>query len=167
MEPATAKAPDSDALERLGSATFQIVHDLKNQLNGLKLYATFLRKRLERDDQPQDERETVSKLITGLDRAAGDLTALVRFARPLALRKQPGVDLKRIAAKVIADAADHDTGGLPKIIIAGDFADESCIGEYDPAVLTEALKAITDDLRATISPKNPQTLSLTLRRNQP
>src|SRR3954471_17602299 len=106
MTPAPARDVDATAFEDLGRATLQIVHDLKNQLNGLKLYATFLRKRLERDDQPQDERETVSKLITGLDRAAGDLTALVRFARPLALRKQPGVDLKRIAAKVIADAAD-------------------------------------------------------------
>ena len=27
----------------------QIVHDLKNQLNGLKLYATFLRRRIEKD----------------------------------------------------------------------------------------------------------------------
>jgi len=33
------------SLEDLGRATLQIVHDLKNQLNGLKLYATFLRKR--------------------------------------------------------------------------------------------------------------------------
>ena len=51
MKPALAKTPEPNALEHLGSATVQIVHDLKNQLNGLKLYATFLRKRLERDDR--------------------------------------------------------------------------------------------------------------------
>jgi hypothetical protein len=166
MQPATAKVLDSAALEQLGGATFQIVHDLKNQLNGLKLYATFLRKRLEREDQPQDERETLAKLITGLDRAARDLTALVRFGRPLELRKQSGVDVKRVAANVIGEAAERDTGGLPKIIIATEFADESLVGEFDPAILTEAIKAITDDLRATISAKNPQALSMTLRRGE-
>src|SRR5437764_13708225 len=86
MQPAPAKTPDSAELEKLGRATLEIVHDLKNQLNGLKLYATFLRKRLERDNQPIEERETLAKLIGGLDRAAKDLTALVRYARPLDLR---------------------------------------------------------------------------------
>jgi light-regulated signal transduction histidine kinase (bacteriophytochrome) len=166
MTPATAKAPDSASLERLGGATFQIVHDLKNQLNGLKLYATFLRKRLAREDQPEDERQTLAKLIVGLDRAAKDLTALVRFARPLELRKQAGIDVKRIAAKVIAEAAERETGGLPKVIIASEFANDSFIGEFDPAVLTEAIQAITDDVRATISAKDPQPLSMIMRRNE-
>src|SRR5215831_14488949 len=96
MQPAPAMSPDSKALERLGGATLEIVHDLKNQLNGLKLYATFLRKRLAREDQPVDERETLAKLIAGLDRAAKDLKALVWYARPLELRAQPDVDLRRI-----------------------------------------------------------------------
>jgi len=162
MQTAPAKVPDSKALERLGGATLQIVHDLKNQLNGLKLYATFLRKRLERDDQPQDERETLAKLITGLDRAAKDLTALVRYARPLELRTQPGVDVKRIVANVIAEAAERETGGLPKVTITSQFEGDSFIGEFDPAALTEAIKAITDDVRATISAKAPQPISMTM-----
>src|SRR6185503_6632053 len=58
---------DASALQDLGRATHKIVHDLKNQLNGLKLYATFLRKRLEREDHSPEERETVAKLIAGLD----------------------------------------------------------------------------------------------------
>lgn len=165
MQPATAKALDSAELERLGAATFQIVHDLKNQLNGLKLYATFLRKRLEREDQPQDQRETLAKLITGLDRAASDLTALVRLARPLELRKQPRVDVKRIAENVIANAAEHETGGLPKVIIAHDFADESFLGEFDPGILAEAIKTITNELRA-VSIRDPGQLLMTLRRDE-
>jgi len=166
MQPATAKAPDSNALERVGGATLQIVHDLKNQLNGLKLYATFLRKRLERDDQPADERETLAKLITGLDRAAKDLTALVRYARPVELRKRSGVDIRRIVSQVIAEAAERETGGLPKVTIGADFEDASFVGEFDPAALTEAIKAITEDVRATISAKEPQPLSIAMRRDQ-
>jgi hypothetical protein len=164
MRPAPAKTSDTEALERLGGATLQIVHDLKNQLNGLKLYATFLRKRLERDDQPADERETLMKLITGLDRAAKELTALVRYARPLELRKQPGVDVQRITAKVIAEAGERDTGGLPKVAIKTAFESGAYLGEFDAAALTEAFKAITDDLRATISAKEPPAISLEMRR---
>src|ERR1700681_3325190 len=78
MKPALAQSTANNALEDLGRATLQIVHDLKNQLNGLKLYATFLRKRLDRDERASEERETLVKLIAGLDRAARDMTALVR-----------------------------------------------------------------------------------------
>jgi len=164
MQTASAKTPDSGGLENLGRATLQIVHDLKNQLNGLKLYATFLRKRLEREDQPPDERETLAKLIAGLDRAAKDLTALVRYARPLDLRPQSNVDLQRIISSVIADAAERETGGLPKMKITAHTEGDSFTGEFDSAALTEAIKAITDDVRATVSAKSLQPLSINLSR---
>src|ERR1043166_1311656 len=96
MKPALAKASEPDTLEEVGRATLQVVHDLKNQLNGLKLYATFLRKRLEQTDRAQEEQETLSKLIAGLDRAARDMTTLVRYAQPLEIRCQPHVDLKNL-----------------------------------------------------------------------
>lgn len=166
MQTAPAKTPDSDGLEDLGRATLQIVHDLKNQLNGLKLYATFLRKRLERDDQPADERETLAKLIAGLDRAAKDLTALVRYARPLDLRPQSNVDLQRIISSVIADAAERETGGLPKMKISAHIEGDSFTGEFDSAALTEAIKAITDDVRATIPAKAPLPVSISLTRSR-
>jgi len=74
----------------------QIVHDLKNQLNGLKLYATFLRKRIEKSERPGDEQETVGKLINGLNRAAEDLSLIVRYGQPLELKKQAGVDVNKV-----------------------------------------------------------------------
>ena len=163
MQPAPAKNPHSAALEKLGRATLEIVHDLKNQLNGLKLYATFLRKRLERDDQPIEERETLAKLIGGLDRAEKDLTALVRYARPLDLRVRPHTDPRRIVSKVIADAAERETGGLPRATIAAEIGDDAFYGDFDPVALYDAIKAITDDLRATLSSKDPQTLSISMR----
>ena len=163
MQPAPAKTPDSAELQKLGRATLKIVHDLKNQLNGLKLYATFLRKRLERADQPVEERETLAKLIAGLDRAAKDLTALVRYARPLELRVQPHTDLRRIVSKVIADAAERETGGLPRTTIAAQIEPDAYYGDFDPVALSDAIKAITDDARATLSSKDPQTLSISMR----
>src|SRR5687768_10862110 len=130
MKPILLKPQDSNSLQNLGSASVQIVHDLKNQLNGLKLYATFLRKRLEKAERPADEQETVAKLIAGLERAAADMTVLVRFGRELELRRQPGTDL----ARLVADSAD----GTPFETDGGSYE-----GDFDPALLAEALKSIT------------------------
>src|SRR5215216_5759907 len=100
MKPLKSEVTDAQTLAELGRASVQIVHDLKNQLNGLKLYATFLRKRMEKSQRPEDERETVAKLIQGLERAASDMTTLVRLGRPVELRRLPGVNLSNLLADV-------------------------------------------------------------------
>jgi nitrogen fixation/metabolism regulation signal transduction histidine kinase len=165
MIPAPARDVDATAFEDLGRATLQIVHDLKNQLNGLKLYATFLRKRLERDDQATEERETLLKLIAGLDRAAKEMTALVRYARPMDLRPRAQVDLRSIIMSVIDEAAARGTGGLSPIRIASAISAEPLLGEFDPAALTEAFKAVTDDVRASVAAKQADQLSLNAQRD--
>src|SRR4026207_1864459 len=100
MKPLLSPSEDSHSLQTLGRASLQIVHDLKNQLNGLKLYATFLRKRLEPENKSSEEQEIVGKLIAGLDNAAREMSALVRFARPLELRQSPQTDLREIILSV-------------------------------------------------------------------
>ena len=130
MKPLKTELQDSETLRDLGSASVQIVHDLKNQLNGLKLYATFLRKRMEKAERPADEQETLAKLISGLERAAADMNVLVRFGRTLELRRQSGTDL----ARLLQDSAEGEhveTDGGP-------FE-----GDFDPVLLAEALKNIT------------------------
>jgi signal transduction histidine kinase len=134
MKPLKTELQDAETLRDLGSASVQIVHDLKNQLNGLKLYATFLRKRMEKAGRPEDEQETLAKLISGLERAASDMTVLVRFGRALDLRRQPGTDL----ARLVADSAD----GTPFETDGGPYE-----GDFDPALLSEALKSITAGAR--------------------
>src|ERR1700752_1878266 len=96
MKPLMSRTEDTGTLQDLGRASVQIVHDLKNQLNGLKLYATFLRKRLERSERPGDEQETVNKLINGLDRAANDLSTIVQYGREIELKTQRGMDLHKV-----------------------------------------------------------------------
>ena len=128
MKPQQQPAQDSAALEELGRASVQVVHDLKNQLNGLKLYATFLRKRAARPERPADELETVDKIIAGLERAAADTNALVRFGRPVELHARPGSDLAQILA-----AAWADTSALRGEVFRGNF---------DAPALTEALQII-------------------------
>ena len=96
MKTAMSRPEDTDRLQDLGRASMQIVHDLKNQLNGLKLYATFLRRRIEKGDRPADEQETIVKLMGGLDRAAEDLAMIVRYGQPVELKKQPRVEVDKV-----------------------------------------------------------------------
>ena len=144
MKPLLSPLHDSNSLQTLGRASLQIVHDLKNQLNGLKLYATFLRKRMEKGAPAPDEVETVNKLIAGLDRAAADLSTLMDYGRPVELRRQPQIDLQKIMRGVAATFAEptRATGALTgALVVEGDQA--PLIGEFDPAALTEALKSIS------------------------
>jgi hypothetical protein len=134
MKPIISSREDSSTLRDLGRASVQIVHDLKNQLNGLKLYATFLRKRLERSDRPEDEQETVNKLINGLDRAANDLSTIVQYGREIELRTQRGLDLQKVIRGICSElkletAFEPDQAGLT--------------GDFDPTRLTEALRWIS------------------------
>lgn len=132
MKPLKSETQDSATLQELGRASVQIVHDLKNQLNGLKLYATFLRKRVEKSDRPADEQETVAKLIAGLERAAADMTVLVRMGRPLELRLQPQVDLAKILTSLETDEDVKVEAGTDEIIV-----------EFDVTAIGEAFRTIT------------------------
>ena len=112
----------------------QIVHDLKNQLNGLKLYATFLRRRIEKNERPGDEQETISKLINGLDRAADDLSTIVKYGQPVELKKQPGVEVDKVLRGVCASATEAGS----RIVL--DSSSESVQGVLDLIKLTDAFK---------------------------
>ena len=102
MKTAMSRPEETERLQDLGRASMQIVHDLKNQLNGLKLYATFLRRRIEKGDRPGDEQETIVKLIGGLDRAAEDLATIVRYGQPVELKKQSGVEVDKVLRSACA-----------------------------------------------------------------
>ena len=144
MKPLLSGMQNSDDLQDIGRASIQIVHDLKNQLNGLKLYATFLRKRLEKSDRPADEQETVDKLISGLERAAQDLSMIVRYGQPLELKKQTGVDLQKIMRNVCVgfNKDKNGTGSLAASITL-EAEPAPWLGEYDPTSLADAFRSIS------------------------
>nr|MBA2341507.1 hypothetical protein [Pyrinomonadaceae bacterium] len=106
-------------------------------------------KRMERDGRPEDERETITKLIAGLERATADASALVRLARPIELRRQPHVDLTKV---IVSVAAQSDL----KI----DAEDNSFQGEFDLASITEAIKDLTEAARQNETEPGAVTISL-------
>lgn len=134
MKTAMTEPEEINRFEDLGRASIQIVHDLKNQLNGLKLYATFLRRRIEKAERPGDEQETIVKLIGGLDRAADDLSTIVRYGQPLDLKKQSGVEVNRLLREA---CAGFEGAGGP-IECTKSFEDVR--GEFDHFKLNDAFK---------------------------
>jgi hypothetical protein len=166
MKPIISEERDSATLQNLGRASLQIIHDIKNQLNGLKLYATFLRKRMEKGDQPADEQETVAKLVAGLERAANDLTVLVQYGCPIVLHKQSGVDIQKIMRGVWSSLRETATGDLNwSLVIDSDSA--PLIGEFDSAVLTDALQAISLGALKSRRRNDFGTVKVSLRREDP
>lgn len=150
MKPLLLESQDKHSLEALGRASVQIVHDLKNQLNGLKLYATFLRKRMEKTGRAEDELDTVRKLIAGMDRAADDVSMISEYGQPLQLQLQPNVDLHTIMAGV----ADKVNAGLTEgpgttgalagpVAISPEAEGPQLFGTFDAFALAKALKSIS------------------------
>lgn len=157
---------DNSSLQALGRASVQIVHDLKNQINGLKLYATFLRKRSERSERPADEIETINKLITGLDRTAADLSMIVEFGLPVELNKQPRTNLQKLMEAVTDNLSQSPrmTGALTGPIVFERQA-ESFLGDFDTAKLSEALRSISTSAMKMLGTKGPdQPLNIVLKR---
>jgi nitrogen fixation/metabolism regulation signal transduction histidine kinase len=159
MKPALAKTRDVNPLEDLGRATLQVVHDLKNQLNGLKLYATFLRKRLEQANQSPEERETLGKLVAGLDRAARDLSALVRYSRPLELQPQR-CDLRKIIPGAAQVTAGRNSGDLTRSHLNCEIENRAFPGQFDATTLTEAFDAITEEAVSGVPQRDLNQVSL-------
>jgi len=141
MKPLLSESEDNDSLQSLGRASVQIVHDLKNQLNGLKLYATFLRKRIERAERPADELETIKKLIAGIDRTAEDLSLLSEYGRPLTLKKEGATDLQQMLRGVVAKLNGSTSTEATPIVI--DTGPAPLFGDVDSALLAEALMSIS------------------------
>jgi hypothetical protein len=170
MKPLLSESEDKDALQAIGRASVQIVHDLKNQLNGLKLYATFLRKRMEKNERPTDEMETINKLIGGLDRTARDVSLIVEYGRPFELKRQAGTNLEKLLRDVAATLNAENlsnrppvTGGLSGAILV-EAEPIPLAGEFDPVLLTEALKSISlSAMKILTSKTHAGSLAINLR----
>jgi light-regulated signal transduction histidine kinase (bacteriophytochrome) len=137
MKVSMSRTEDRETLQDLGRASIQIVHDLKNQLNGLKLYATFLRRRLEKSERPEDEQDTIVKLIAGLDRAASDLSTIVEYGRQIELKKQPGFEVQKVL-RTVCSSLDG-----PAAEIVMDPSSGSVQADLDPLKLIDAFKWIS------------------------
>jgi hypothetical protein len=128
------------------------------------LYATFLRKRFERDDRATEERETLAKLIGGLDRSAREMTALVNYSRPVELQRQPHTDLRRIIPGAARVAVSRTTGDLERADVAYQIEEGAFFGEFDSSALAEAFDSMSEHAISSVPQRDINLLSLHVSR---
>ncbi|MFL6230164.1 MAG: hypothetical protein ACJ741_15435, partial [Pyrinomonadaceae bacterium] len=150
MMPQQQPVPDAEALQELGRASVEIVHDIKNQLNGLKLYATFLKRRFDKFDRPEDEVETISKLIAGLERAAAEMNILVRLGRNIEIHPSGPTDLRQVLERVRNENAESLSIELPETAVQS---------RIDQQLFPEALSEIARWALGTIGDIGSRTIT--------
>jgi signal transduction histidine kinase len=81
------KDSEEAILIETGRMAARLIHDFKNQLGGLKLYAAYLQKRFADNAEGM---EIADKIAQGLNEMAEQAAILNQLARPLELRMEPG-----------------------------------------------------------------------------
>src|SRR5215470_18957662 len=81
------KDSEEAILIETGRMAARLIHDFKNQLGGLKLYAAYLQKRFADNAEGV---EIAEKIARGLNEMAEQAAILNKLARPLELRPEPG-----------------------------------------------------------------------------
>ncbi|MCI0337492.1 MAG: HAMP domain-containing histidine kinase [Acidobacteria bacterium] len=94
-----ALARERRYLLEAGRMTSRLIHDFKNQMGGLKLYAAYLKKRFA--DQPEGL-EIAEKIIQGLNTMAEQASLISKLTRPLDLKHEP-VDPASFFSQAISD----------------------------------------------------------------
>src|SRR5215813_2036401 len=87
MKSAMIKDSEEAILIETGRVAARLIHDFKNQLGGLKLYATYLQKRFADNAEGM---EIAGKIAQGLNEMAEQAAILNRLARPLELSPEAG-----------------------------------------------------------------------------
>jgi signal transduction histidine kinase len=136
-----------------GRMAARLIHDFKNQLGGLKLYAAYLQKRFADNAEGL---EIAQKIAQGLNEMAEQTAILNQLARPLELRMEPGDPAliieqvvsrlqSRASAKRAKIALDLDPGA-PRISF-----DSRQIGAALESIISRAVDATPENDEVEIS----------------
>ncbi len=119
-----------------GRLTSRLIHDFKNQLGGIKLYAAYLKKRVA--DHPE-ALEIAEKIILGLNTMADHAALISKLTRPLETKCQP-TDLLTLIDQV---ANEQRSGiGMRQLSFEVKLAEGLPPVNLDPQLIRLALDAI-------------------------
>ncbi|MFN7946152.1 MAG: HAMP domain-containing sensor histidine kinase [Blastocatellia bacterium] len=160
-------APDGQpSFPEIGWLTSRLLHDFKNQISGLKLYASYLKKHCAAvsagsSDGPNDAVEIVEKIIGGLNLMAEHAVLISRLTQPLVLKPAPAS-----LVSLINQLTDEAAGlALAQGIgLTADLPSEPVSLNCDAQMLFTALRALT--VRAIAACRREGQVVVTLRRIQ-
>ena len=129
---------ENQHLLRTGRLTSKLIHDFKNQLGGMKLYAAYLKRRFA--DNPEGV-EVTDKIIEVINNMAEQASVLSRLTRPLEL-KTCSADLVSLIEDLASECRSN--AGTKNVSIITRFEEKEIRAELDSRLLSGALKAILE-----------------------
>ncbi len=164
-----ASQPAASAAQSLfpevGWLTGRLLHDFKNQISGLKLYASYLKKHCAAPggnaDGPGDTVEIVDKIIGGLNVMAEQAVLISRLTQPLVLKPAPA------SLVSLLNQLTDESAGLARaqgVELIADLPPEPVSLNCDAQLLFTALRALT--VRAIAACHREGQVVVTLRRRE-
>ena len=139
-----------------GRMASRLIHDFKNQLGGLKLYASYLKKRFA--DNPEAV-EITEKIIQGLNEMADQAALVAKLTRPIKLRRE-SCDLTQFVEMVINSLKSQIEAKrlrvVPGLVSAGTHIsiDIQQMQIALSAILARAIDASPEDLEVNVGLKS-------------
>ena len=147
------KDSEEAILIETGRVAARLIHDFKNQLGGLKLYATYLQKRFADNAEGV---EIAGKIAQGLNEMAEQAAILNQLSRPLELRMEKG-DPALIIEQVVSRLQSRASAKRAKITLnlVPDAPritfDSRQIGAALESIISRAVDATLEDGKVEIS----------------
>src|SRR5882672_1434727 len=123
------KDSEEAILIETGRMAARLIHDFKNQLGGLKLYAAYLQKRFAENAEGM---EVAEKIAQGLNEMAEQAAILNKLCRPLELRPEPG-DPAPVVEEVLSRLGPKASAKRVKIIF--DLESGAPRATFDPRLI--------------------------------
>jgi two-component system sensor histidine kinase HydH len=144
---------DDAILIEAGRMASRLIHDFKNQLGGMKLYAAYLKKRFA--DNPEGV-EIAEKIIQGLNEMADQAALIGRLMRPIELRREKNDPAQLLAMAVSGARARAES---KQVRIAIDAAVDLPAVSFDlqqmqaaiASILARAIEASPEDGEVAVS----------------
>jgi signal transduction histidine kinase len=130
------KDSEEAILIETGRMATRLIHDFKNQLGGLKLYAAYLQKRFADNAEGL---EIAEKIAQGLSEMAEQAAILNKLCRPLELQMEPG-DPAPVVEQIVSRLRPRSEAKRVNIIC--DIEADAPRVSVDPRRIDEALEAI-------------------------
>ena len=152
-------AVDATLLAQIGRLTARLIHDFRNQMGGLKLYASYLKKRLASAEP--EVAEITEKIIEGLNTMAEHATLISRLSKPVELHCETA-DLTALIEQLIKQ--QQPRAATRKLQFVSTLPDESCEASFDQQQLPAALTPL---LTRAIEVSPPETIvTVNLQRSE-
>ena len=130
------KDSEEERLIETGRMAMRLIHDFKNQLGGLKLYAAYLQKRFADNAEGM---EIAEKIAQGLSEMAEQAAILNKLCRPLELQMESG-DSAPVVEQVVSRLEPR--ASAKRVKISCDLEPDAPRISFDARRIGEALEAI-------------------------